>query len=144
MNVGINTVILFDSDDTNQGQPPSYQAITGLAYDSVTNPGRFDYGDPSSITLVVSWQIGWQAQNSGSRGTWLAMNGDLGNRYGYTTVTAGLVDTLVSSSTTITLQTGDYFEIYGLQTSAASVLNTGADAGGATLGRTNRVQITRI
>lgn len=144
MNVGINTVLLFDSTDTNSGQPSTYQSDPDLSYDSVTNPGRFTYTGVSPITLVVSWQVGWQAQNSGSRATWISINGDGGNRYGFTTVQAGLLDVVMSGTAVLTMSNGDYLDVYGLQTSSSPTLATGGDAGGSTLGRTNRIQLTRI
>jgi hypothetical protein len=139
-----NTIVKFDTDDTNPGQPAVYISSFGIAYDNVTNLGRFTYTGLASITVMVSWQLGWQFVGGGVRATWLGYNGDLGNRYGYSIVNSASTATFQSLSVPVTMLSGEYFEIYCYQTASTGSVLLGGNTGDTTDNRSVRIQVTQI
>jgi hypothetical protein len=138
-----NTVVQFDSADTNPGQPSVY-AGGDLSYDSLNNIGRFTWIGSEAATFIVTWQIGWVYFNAGTRQTWMQYGSDAGNRYGMSMQLTTNIATYQNCSTTITMLPLDYFTIMAWHNAPAVSVNIGGNVGGATQNRSVRVQITRV
>jgi len=135
-----NTVVLFDTPDTAPGQPTSYNTSSQITYDL----GSFVYEGPGTVTMLVTWQIGWQYFNLGQRYTWLAYDGDYSNRYGYQAQLSTNTDPFQASSTVITMTTGQYFNILCYQDAPSASMTTGGTIGGVSNNLANRIQVTQI
>ena len=136
----VDTVLLFDTADTSPGQPGIYNTSSGISYAG----GTFTYGGVSTITMMVSWQIGWQYFNVGQRATWLQYGPDSGNRYGYQSQLATNTNPFQASSVVVTMTTGQYFSIQCYQDAPSASMTTGGAIGGVSGNRANRIQVTQI
>jgi hypothetical protein len=133
-------VLLFNAADTSQGQPSVYNTSSGISYAG----GTFTYGGASTITMMVSWQIGWQYFNVGQRATWLQYGPDSGNRYGYQSQLATNTTPFQAVATVVTMQPGDTFTVMCYQDAPSASITTGGNIGGVSGNRANRIQITQI
>jgi hypothetical protein len=133
-------VVLFDTQDTSSGQPSSYNTSCGIVYDG----GYFVYEGTTTITLLVTWQVGWQYFNVGQRSTWLSYDGDDSNRYGYQSQLATNTNPFQASSVVVTMTTGQYFSIQCYQDAPSASMTTGGAIGGVSGNRANRIQVTQI
>jgi hypothetical protein len=131
-------VLLFDTADTSAGQPSIY--IDGISYLA----GTFTYSGGQAVTMLVSWQIGWQYFNVGQRATWLKYGADSGNRYGYVSQLSTNTTPFQAVATVVTMQPGDSFTIMCYQDAPSASITTGGNLGGVTGNRANRIQITQI
>jgi hypothetical protein len=137
---GMNTVLQFDTADTSLGQPTPYNPTGLVEYQG----GNFVYQAQGSVTVLVTWQIGWQYFNLGQRATWLCYDGDNGNRYGYQAQSSTNANPFQASSTVITMTTGQYFNIQCYQDAPSASITTGGNIGGVSNNRSNRIQVTQI
>jgi len=135
-----DTILLFDSVDISQGQPNSYITSSNISY----NTGTWTYNGTLPITVLISWQLGWQYFNLGQRATWLELQGDSGNRYGYQSQLSTNTNPFQASSTVLTLYQGQYFTIMCYQDAPSASITTGGNLGGVTNNRANRIQVTQI
>jgi hypothetical protein len=131
-------VLLFDTADTSAGQPSIY--IDGISYLA----GTFTYSGGQAVTMLVSWQIGWQYFNVGQRATWLEYQSDSGNRYGYQSQLSTNTTPFQASTAVITMQPGQFFTIMCYQDAPSASITTGGAIGGVSGNRANRIQVTQI
>jgi hypothetical protein len=134
------TVVLFNTADTSQGQPNPYTAINNISYSA----GTFAYGGTVPVTMLVTWQIGWQYFNVGQRATWLEYQSDSGNRYGYQSQLSTNTTPFQASTAVITMQPGQFFTIICYQDAPSASITTGGAIGGVSGNRANRIQVTQI
>jgi hypothetical protein len=139
-----DTVVAFDTPDTNPGQPQVYVTNQDLAYDGVVNQGRFTYSGAAAATFLVTWQIGWVYFNAGTRQTWLQYGADAGNRYGMSMQLTTNIATYQPCSTVLTMQPNDYFTIMVWHNAPTPSISIGSNIGGVTGNRSCRIQVTRI
>jgi hypothetical protein len=134
----VNTIVQFDSSDTSAGQPSIYLANINYA------AGTFTCNSTQAVTMLVTWQIGWQYFNVGQRATWLQYGGDSGNRYGYVSQLSTNTTPFQAVATVVTMQPGDSFTIMCYQDAPSASITTGGNLDGVTGNRANRIQITQI
>ena len=135
-----NTTVLFNTPDTSPGQPSTYNTSSNITY----NNGQFLYGGSSVTTLLITWQIGWQYFNVGQRATWVEVQGDSGNRYGYHSQLSTNTNPFQASSAVITLSPSQSFTVQCYQDAPSASITTGGNIGDVSNNRANRIQITQI
>jgi hypothetical protein len=143
---GTDTRIQFDTADTGAGQPQTAVTPSDLGLTVTNSGGTYTYTGTAPRTFLVNWFVNWAFDSANARVTWVWVNGQNGqNRFGYfnSQATGGGQPTFISSSTTVTLATNDYFEVWTWQNSGNSIVLNGG-GGGAAAGYAGRIQITML
>jgi len=136
--------VLFNVlDDINSG-------LTDITYSTVSGGSRFENSLPIPIHIQINYQVLFSSINvySGSnlRLSYISINGNGGsppynNRYGVVSIQAQLYGTSCQGNCILTLNPGDYFEVWTYQNSGSS-----QDIGGISgnIEYTNRIQISKL
>lgn len=141
-----DTRVSWDTVDSDNTSPLSI----GLSYDGVTNVGRFTNNSGVGMGLVISWHFVYAATSQHSTNafaTWLRCNwsGTAGTggskRYGMVDSVGSPDFTVLSSSATIWLDNGDWFEIWAWSTLTTSIGGAGA---GEAAGSAANISIMRV
>ena len=118
-----DTIVAIDTADTNT----SDITLSGdTNYQFLNNTG-------GTIVATISYQVSWNSSGptTGAYATWIAINGDLAtNRFGMQNQGFNASDYNCQAGTaTLTLNNGDYFQIWCWQNSGATAGINGAGSG---------------
>jgi hypothetical protein len=118
-----DTLVAIDTADTN---------TSDLTLSGDTNY-RFLNNTGGQVTCTISYQVSWDTASptTGSYATWIAINGDLStNRFAMQNQGFNAGDYNCQSGTaTLTLNNGDYFQVWCWQNSGSSANINGAGSG---------------
>jgi len=148
-------ISLTSSVDTRVGwnitDPENSKGSSTLAYDSTTQVGRFTNTSGVTKTYVVTWQINFGPDTTGSRATWIYHNTADTNsvtapqkRQGEIRVGTNSDFTVITSSSVVVLDNAEFFEVWAWQSSGNALSIGGSIGSRVESGYSNKIQIVEI